>query len=204
MSEETQTTNRDIAGIGERWKGWGTIASAIIAFVVLLLGGGFFYNEVWKSKVLTYTILPTYDLGNQAFTGLIIENRGRVPLTNIDIILSDLGASIRALHMPGPHEQAQILDGGVGQEKVHIQMQRLSQGASLAIYMLTDGPVTLQEKKTFLVSSHETVGVASTAEGRDWSIVILGVIIGLISTLLAAFVSEFFLLSRRIVKERKQ
>jgi hypothetical protein len=87
--------NKDVASVGERWKGWGTIASAIIAFVVLILGGGFFYNEVWKSKVLTYTVLPTYDLGNQAFIGLVIENRGRVSLTDVDVIMSDLAAPIQ-------------------------------------------------------------------------------------------------------------
>jgi hypothetical protein len=198
MSEETQTTKKDIANIGERWKAWAAIVSAIVALGVLLLGGGFFYNEIWLSKILTYTILPTYDLGKQAFTGLIIENRGRVNLTNIDVILSDLGAPIQALNMPGAHEPAQIVDGGIGKEKIYIKMPRLSRGTSLAIYMLTSGPVSLQEKKNFLVSSNETVGTISTEEGGKS-------LIGIIASILVFIAGVFLFIQGMLIiwKDKK-
>lgn len=144
---------------------WPQVISIVIGLAGLMLGGGFFYNEVWKSKVLTYTMLPTYDVGSQSFSGLVIENRGRVPLTDVQIILSDLEAPIESLNMPGPHEPAQVISGGEGQTELFIKMPRLSSEAPpLSIYILTSDTLTLEEGKTFFVSSKEVAGTPSEKE----------------------------------------
>ncbi|MFB0521203.1 MAG: hypothetical protein ACETWD_07230 [Desulfatiglandales bacterium] len=144
---------------------WPQVISIVIALAGLILGGGFFYNEVWKSKALTYTVLPTYDAGGQSFSGLVIENRGRVPLTDVHIILSNLEAPIESLNIPGPHEPAQLISGGEGQTELFIKMPRLSSGAPpLSIYILTFDTLTLKEGKTFFVSSKEVAGTPSEKE----------------------------------------
>jgi len=144
---------------------WLQVISTAIGLASLILGGGFVYNEVWKSKVLTYTVLQNYDLGAQVFSGLVIENGGRVPLTDAQIILSELEAPIESLNMPGPHEPAQVVSGGEGQTELEINMPRLSSGAPpLSIYILTSDTLTLEEGKTFFVSSKEVAGVSSGEE----------------------------------------
>lgn len=158
---------RDFAAIGQRWSGWAKIVGTLIALAALLGFGGFFYNEVWQSKMLTYTILPSYDLGDQAFSGLVIENRGRVTLTGVQIVLSNLETPIEALNMPGAHEPVQVTSGGVGYREALIEMPRLSKGTSLSIYMLTSGVVTLEDQRTFLVSSKETIAVPSRREPQN-------------------------------------
>jgi len=165
MSEQ-----KDFAAIGQRWSGWAKIIGVVISLVALLGFGTFFYDEVWYKKELTYTILPTYDLGDQAFSGLVVENRGQVSLTDVQIILSDLEAPIEVLNMPGAHEPDQVVSGGEGQREVRIVMPRLSKGSSLSIYMLTSAPVTLEEEKTIFVSSRETVGRNSAQQktGPGW------------------------------------
>jgi len=156
---------RDFASIGQRWSGWAKIIGTAVALAALLGLGTVFYSEVWQSKVLTYTILPTYDLGNQSFTGLVIENRGRVTLTNVQIVLSNLGAPMNSdPYMPGPHEPADLASGGAGQTEALIEMPRLSKGASLSVYILSSGAVELAEDETFLVNSYETPAVASLQE----------------------------------------
>jgi len=156
---------RDFASIGQRWSGWAKIIGTVVALAALFGFGTFFYNEVWQSKVLTYTILPTYDLGNQLFTGLVIENRGRVTLTNVQIVLSNLDAPMNSdPYMPGPHEPAELVSGGAGQIEGLIEMPRLSKGASLSVYILTSGTAELVEGKSFLVNSEETPAVASSQQ----------------------------------------
>jgi hypothetical protein len=135
------------------------IGGFVIAVLGFLLGGGFFYNEIWKSKVLTYTVLPRYDLGDQVFSGLVIENRGRVPLTSLEIIFSNLDSDIDKLNIPGPHETLEVASGGEGKNELFIRMPRLSSGVSLAIYMLTSDTIYLEDGRTFRVTSKETVGV---------------------------------------------
>jgi hypothetical protein len=85
MSEQ-----KGLAAFGKKWSGCARILGAGTALVAAcitcagLLGvGNFLYNEVWQSKLLVYTVLPYYDLGGQTFTGLVVENRGRAPLTNV-------------------------------------------------------------------------------------------------------------------------
>lgn len=140
---------------------WLQIIGTVIGIAGFILGGGFLYNEVWKSKVLTYTVLPNYDLGGQSFSGLVIENRGRAPLTDVRIILSGLEAPIGRLNLPGLHEFAEVVRGGEGQTELHIEMPRFSRGAPpLPIYIVTTDTIALQEGKTFFVSSKEVAGTS--------------------------------------------
>jgi len=169
---------RGLANIGQRWSGWARIIGTAVALAALLGLGTVFYNEVWQSRVLTYTILPTYDLGNQFFTGLVIENRGRVTLTNVQIILSGLDAPMNIdPYMPGPHEPAELVSGGAGQREALIEMPRLSKGGSLSVYILTSGTAELVEGKSFLVNSEETPGVASSQGAEFTAVEIAGVLV---------------------------
>jgi hypothetical protein len=137
-----------------KWAKIASIARPIIALIVLVLGGGFFYSEVWYVPNVTYTVLPTYDLEDIALSGLVVENRGRRTAHNVHIFLADLENNIERLHMPGPHEKADttwIPENPINEAT--IEMERLSPGSSLPIYLLTNGPVTLTEGKTFVISS---------------------------------------------------
>lgn len=150
-----------IAAFGDRWGGLAKVLGTVVTILIFLGVGTFIYNEVWQNKSLTYTILPSYDLGEQAFSGLVIENRGRVPLTDVQIILTDLEAPIQAIQMPGAHEPANIVDGGEGQNRVRIELPRFSKEGSLSIYLVTSSVVSVAPRDNFLVTSAETVGEAS-------------------------------------------
>jgi hypothetical protein len=166
------------------------VSGFIVALLGFLLGGGFFYNEIWKSKVLTYTALPTYDLGDQVFSGLVIENRGRVPLTELEIIISNLDSDIDKLNIPGPHETLLVASGGEGANELFITMPRLSSGVSVAIYMLTSDNIHLEEGKTFQVTSKETVGepIGETTTATPISIFVASFILWIISIVLTIIV----------------
>jgi hypothetical protein len=155
------------------------VGGFVLAILGFLLGGGFYYNEIWKSKVLTYTLLPRYDLGDQVFSGLVIENRGRVPLTSLEIIFSNLESDIDKFHIPGPHETLEVASGGEGENELFILMPRLSSGVSLAIYMLTPENIYLEEGKTFRVTARETVGVpvGQESSGGNTSIILVSLIL---------------------------
>jgi len=138
----------------DQWVKIARIAAPIIALITLALGGGFLYKEVWQVSDLRYTMLPIYNLKDMAFSGLVAENRGRVPASDVCIILSDLEHDINGLHMPGPHEKADTTwDPENPTNEATIEMARLSPGSSLPIYLLTSGPVTLAEGTTFIISS---------------------------------------------------
>ena len=173
-----------IAAFGDRWGGFAKVIGTIVALLVLLGFGSFISNEVWQKKSLTYTILPSYDLGEQAFSGLVIENRGRVPLTDVQIILTDLEATIQALQMPGVHEPANIVAGGEGQNQVRIELPRFSKEGSLSIYLVTNGVVNLTPEGNFLVTSAEIVAKSSTEldpSSLFFSWVLAAVLTGLIA-----------------------
>jgi hypothetical protein len=162
LLEEPMAENDDPVSMGQRLGGWANVLLAVIGLLTLLGVGPWFYNEVWEKKLLTYTILPTYDLGTQVFTGVVIENRGRVTLTDVKVVFSDLGDPIDNVNMPGAHEPAYIATGGIGQEEMLIEMPRLSKEASLSIYLLTSDEVELAEGTTLYVSSSEVNGKASS------------------------------------------
>ena len=159
-----------IAAFGDRWGGFAKVIGTVVAAFALLGLGSFINNDVWQKKSLTYTILPSYDLDEQAFSGLVIENRGRVPLTDVQIILTDLEAPIQALQMPGAHEPANIVDGGEGQNRVRIELPRFSKEGSLPIYLMTSSAVNFTPGTNFLVTSAETVGEASTEQDHSGSV----------------------------------
>ena len=163
MGEQT-----DIASFSDRWGRWVSLLGVAISLAALLGFGSFFYNRIWASRVLAYAVLPTYELPDQAFSGIVVENRGRVPLTDVQVVLADLELPIQALNMPGAHEPASISTGGVGVTEALIEIPRLSEGASISIYLLTSEVVRLEEGITLFISSRETVGVAATtAEQTD-------------------------------------
>ena len=187
----------DLAEVGKRWSGLARILGAIIALAILVLGGGFFYNEIWLSKELVFTILPTYDLGEQAFSGLVIENRGRVPLTDVQAILSQLEAPIEAINIPGTHEPATIANGWQGSTEALIELPRMSRGRSISIYIITSGPVTLAENQTVLVSSAETVGVGSNrSDAQGTLLTSAAIFVGVIGASLSALLIGFYYRSR--------
>jgi hypothetical protein len=173
---------------------WVGLAGVVIAALTLVGVGKFIYDEVWHQKKLTYTVLPTYDLQNQFFTGLVVENRGRVTLTDVRIVFSDLDAPMRSdPYMPGAHEPANLVSGGKNQTEALIELPRLSKGASLPAYILTPEEVSLEESETFFVSSRETPGVA----GSETSSLGVFIIIGLVNVVLT-FLVMLFLGSRMI------
>ncbi len=176
-----------------RWADIAKIAAAIIALATLVLGGGFVYNEVWHVSDLTYTILPTYDMKTTAFSGLVVENRGRVPARDIDIILVDLEHDIQDLQMPGPHEEANTTwNPNNPTNMVTIKMARLSPGAALSIYLRTSGPVTLAEGETFtIVSDRGKARVSASAELPSfWIGIIVAGVIGLLAFRLGTWLDE--------------
>ena len=160
---------------------WVAVAGLLVAIVAIVFGGNFFYNEVWRGKRLVYTILPAYDLGDQVFSGVVVENQGNVGLTEIELIISGLEFSITTLNMPGPHETIVIAEGGEGEKNLVVKMPRLSKGTSLAIYMLTEGHVTLEQGKTMQITSKEVTGKLSSESGgidtdRFWIVALAGVV----------------------------
>lgn len=181
------------------------VGGFVIAVLGFLLGGGFYYNEIWKSKVLTYTVLPKYDLGDQVFSGIVIENRGRVPLTSLEIIFSNLDSEIDTLNIPGPHESLEVASGGEGENELFIRMPRLSSGVSLAIYMLTSENIYLEEGKTFQITSRETVGapVGQQSSGVPVSIFLISFILWIFSLVIAVTVIVANRLSSHPEKPRR-
>lgn len=161
MTEQHTEEGQSIAEFGQRWSGWARILGTAIALAALLGVGTLFYDRVWQSKVLTYTVLPNYDLGDQVFSGLVIENRGRAPLHDIRVVLSDLGTNIEALNTPGAGEPIDVADGGEGHDNVRIEMPLLFPAKSFSIYMLTSEEIGLEQDRTLYVRARETAGVSA-------------------------------------------
>ena len=192
-----------IAAFGDRWGGFAKVIGTVVAVLALLGLGSFFYNDVWQKKSLTYTILPSYDLEKQAFSGLVIENRGRVPLTDVQIILTDLEASIQTLRMPGAHEPANIVEGGEGQNQVRIELPRFSKGGSLPIYLVTSSAVTIAPGPNLLVTSAETVGEASVTVDTTEFISVMKVVFLVMILSMIYFSWGFARMSRGYKREKK-
>ena len=174
-----------IAAFGDRWGGLAKVLGTVVTILIFLGVGSFIYNEVWQKKSLTYTILPSYDLEEQAFSGLVIENRGRVPLNDVQIIITDLQAPIQVLRMPGIHEPANIVAGGEGQNQVRIELPRFSKEGSLSIYLVTSSMVGIEPGHNFLATSAETVAKSSTKlENSSAAIPIFGLLAGVLTGLI--------------------
>jgi hypothetical protein len=138
-----------------RWADIAKIAAAIIALGALVVNAWGFIRQSRNVSDLRYTILPTYDVKDMAFSGIVVENRGQVPALNVNVILTDLENVIQLLHMPGPYGKTAHIewDPDNPTNEAMIKMDSLPQGLSQPIYLLTDGTVTLTEGETFTVSS---------------------------------------------------
>jgi hypothetical protein len=105
--------------------------------------------STYREKALSY--LTIVRLSDKL---LVVENRGRVPARDINIILVDLEYDIQELRMPGPHEKANTTwNPNNPTNGATIEMERLSPDSSLSIYLRTSGPVTLAEGKTLTIVS---------------------------------------------------
>lgn len=153
--------------LGWRWSGWIQIIGILISLATLLGVSGYSYDQIWQRKSLTYAVLPTHDLGQEAFGGIVVENRGRVALTDVQIVLADLASPIGSLNIPGAHEPATVTRGGVGEVDALIEIPRLSRGASVSIYILSPEANRFVEDETLFVSSNEIVGVAAVVAERS-------------------------------------
>ena len=151
-----------------QWANVAKIVAAVAVVITLVLGGGFFYSEIWNVSDLRYTILPTYDAKDMVFSGLIVENRGRAPVRDVDIILTDLEHDISLLHMPGLYGKQADTDWDPNNPRngATVEMERLPEGSSLPIYLLTSSPITLGEGKTFAISSNRGKAKPSSERGR--------------------------------------
>lgn len=130
--------------------GWlgriGTIApivSAVITLLLLILGGGFVYNNWFNVPDLAYTILPTYELENLSFGGLVVENRGRATAHDVSIRLTDLASSIEQYSVDSDELWA-LEEGGTGSAGMTIWLDRMTAGSSTTIYLLTSEPIELE------------------------------------------------------------
>ncbi len=157
MSENNSTKKEE--------RNWFKIVSSIIGMLIgiggFIFGGGWFYNHVYNAPVLSYTILQNYDLGTQYFSGLVIENRGRVQLTNIDVTIANLQYPIQSLNLPGLNPGLSIATGGVGNNNVGLINKRLFPGESFSIYLVTGDSISLEESSTFTIFSEEVKGTPS-------------------------------------------
>ena len=140
---------------------WLQIIPIILSLFTFLLGGGYFYNNFINRPVLAYTVLESYDLGSQFFSGVVIENRGKQNLTDINLTISNLTSEITALNFPGLHEPISITSGGINTNSVTIEMPRLSSGKALSVYVLSAKPLSINEAN-LLVSSSQAVGQESS------------------------------------------
>lgn len=115
-----------VAEIGNTWSGWAKILATVFAGLTLLGAGGYVNTEIWQSKRLAYTIMPAEERQGHFSNGLTIENRGRMTLTDVQIIIGGLGVPIEAVQLPEVHQPATVVDGGEGFDHVRIDMPRLS------------------------------------------------------------------------------
>ena len=141
--------SEDVASIGDRWKGWGTIAGAHHRACCFLLGGSSSIMRFGEASHLRIQYCQPIMSEVRPLLGYVIENRGRVPLTDVDVILADLAVPIEMMNMPGAHEPARVVRGD-GEKNVQIRVPRFSSGTSLSIYLLTSAPIVLLEPKTLL------------------------------------------------------
>lgn len=141
------------------------IVSAVVGIALLFLGGGWFY-EVWHASDLVHSVLPTYEVGDQAFSGVVVENRGRATAHNVRISIANLGSTIDSIEVE-TSEPFQIEDGGRDKDRVTVFTDRLVSGASVTIYMLTGIPTSTGKEVT--VTSDEGPGssIGEPRRGRE-------------------------------------
>jgi hypothetical protein len=144
---------------------WVSIVTLVINLLAFFLGGGLWYNKVYQRPVLEYTVLPSYNLGDSYASGLVVTNGGRVPITNVQVILSDLEFQLATQpSMPGLHEPVQVLQGGMGHTGMLAKMPRLSTENSVTVYFSTEGPISLEPQRTVMVTSVKSYKVVPPLE----------------------------------------
>jgi hypothetical protein len=152
-----------------QWANVAKIAAAIIALGALVVNAWGFVRESRNAPDLRYTILPTYDVKDMAFSGIVIENRGQVPALNVNVILTDLENVIQLLHVPGPYGKKAHIDWDPDNptNEAMVKMESLPQGLSQPVYLLTDGTITLVEGETFTVYSDRGKARLSSESGSS-------------------------------------
>lgn len=141
------------------------IVTAVVGIAILLLGGGWFY-EVWHAPDLVYSVLPTYEVGGQAFSGVVVENRGRATAHNVRISIANLGSTIDSIEVE-TSEPFQIEDGGRNKDRVTVFTDRLVSGASVTIYMLTGIPTSTGKEVTVTSDQGPAASTGETRRSRE-------------------------------------
>ena len=134
------------------WADVAKIVAAFVAVVVALVGSGFVWNELWHIPDLRYTVLPTYEVGGQHFSGLILENRGRAAASGVLLKTSGLDAPIEALEIQSD-ELFAVREGGEGEVDVAVWLDRLTRGASITLYLLTSEDVEVEDSLSIMADN---------------------------------------------------
>lgn len=142
------------------------LAPLIVSILGLILGTGFVWNELINIPKLTYSFLPTYEVGGQNFGGLVIENRGRTTAHDVIIKVSDLGVTIDTLRME-TNEIAVLQNGGEGEQNATVLLDRMVSGSTLTIYMLTSQSVSLDNHVTVIAEEGRGYSVQAGSRGSE-------------------------------------
>ena len=142
-----------------------------VAVLLLVLGGGFFYNNVWNVPDVRYTILPVYDVPPTAISGVVIENRGRRTAEEL-WVKCQLGEALAKDVVVKSDEPYTLRDGGkVGDDHFSLWLDRLTPGSSLTIYMVAENPPRIEEG-IVITSKDGRAARTSAASALDSLIVI--------------------------------
>lgn len=139
-------------------------------------------------------MLPSYTVANQGFSGLIISNSGRSPVTDMELIV-DFTSALVQMETDGPHEPYEIISGGEpGDSDLHLRMNRMSAGTELTIYFLTNRTNYIYPP---LLTSNEVkgrLGFLAAVESLFTleSIVILSFLFGVLATFLVIALTVFW------------
>lgn len=147
------------------------IITAITSVIVVLLGGGIFY-QFWTRTRLTYEVQPAYVFEAFSCTQVIVWNRGTRPVTNVDITLRDLTAPLMDIHATGEVEIPPVETGGKGERKASLRIPRLVDGGKLVVSIQSSNRQRLTYGETLLVNSDQGAAKSRVAEDRlNWVLI---------------------------------
>ena len=123
------------------WIRYLPFVSILITFLILVLGGGtFLYNNVWRIADIRYKILPAYEVTSFSVGGLTIDNSGRKSAEGV-WIKADLESTLTEDITIKSDEPYEIRQGGSsGEDNFHIWLDRLTPSASVTIYIVSLQP----------------------------------------------------------------